>query len=107
MKTRKSLNKQIELSKIVSVCKDLTDDIARGVDQTVYKHVKYDGPNLWEILHVLYNMFDNGSVPSGFLTGMILPRFKDIGLKACEKDSYRGITMFPVIIKVFEVILLR
>ena len=39
--------------------------------------------------------------------GMILPLFKGKGLKACEKDNYRGITMFPVIIKVFEVILLR
>ena len=31
----KSLNKQIELSEIVSVCKDLTDGTAGGVDQTV------------------------------------------------------------------------
>ena len=38
---------------------------------------------------------------------MILPLFKGKGLKACEKDNYRGITMFPVIIKVFEAILLR
>ena len=38
---------------------------------------------------------------------MILPLFKGKGLKACEKDNYRGITMFPVIIKVFEVIVLR
>ena len=37
----KSLNKQIELSEIVSVCKDLTDGTAGGVDQTVYEHVKY------------------------------------------------------------------
>ena len=39
--------------------------------------------------------------------GMILPLFKGKGLKACDKDNYRGITMFTVIIKVFEVILLR
>ena len=36
----KSLNKQIELSEIVSVCKDLTDGTAGEVDQTVYEHVK-------------------------------------------------------------------
>ena len=29
------------------------------------------------------------------------------GLEAFEKDNYRGITLFPVIIKVFEVIFLR
>ena len=104
----KSLNKQIELSEIVSVCKDLTDGTAGGVDQTVYEHVKYGGLDLWKILHVLYNkMFDSASVPSGSLMGMILPLFKGKGLKACGKDNYRGITMFPVIIQVFEVILLR
>ena len=78
----KSLNKQIELSEIVSVCKDLTDG-------TVYEHVKYGSPDLWKILHVLYNkMFDSASVPSGSLMGMILPLFKGKGLKACEKDNY-------------------
>ena len=82
--------------------------VLQGVDQTVYEHVKYGGPELWKILHVLYNkMFDSASVPSGSLMGMILPLFKGKGLKACEKDNYRGITMFPVISKVFEVILLR
>ena len=39
----KSSHKQVELSGIVSVCKDLIDDTAGGVDQTVYEHVKYGG----------------------------------------------------------------
>ena len=95
----KSFNKQTELSEIVSVCKDLTDGTEGAVDQSVYEHVKYGGPDLWKILHVLYNkMFDSVSVPSGSLMGIILPLFKGKGLKACEKDNYRGITMFPVII---------
>ena len=95
----KSFNKQTELSEIVSVCKDLTDGNERGVDQTVYEHVKYGGPDLWKILHVLYNkMFDSVSALSGSLMGIILPLFKGKGLEACEKDNYRGITMFPVII---------
>ena len=98
----KSLNKQTELSEIVSVCKDVTDGTAGGVDQTVYEHVKYGGPDLWKIL-VLYNkMFDSVSVSSGSLMGMILPLFKGKGLKACEKGNYRGITIFPVIIKVLK-----
>ena len=42
----------------------------------VYEHVKYGGPDLWKILHVLYNkIFDSASVPSGSLMGMILPLF--------------------------------
>ena len=86
----------------------MTDGTAGGVDQTVYEHVKYEGPDLWKILHVLYNkMCDSASVPSGSLMGMILSLFKGKGLKACEKDNYRGITMLPIISKVFEVTLLR
>ena len=104
----KSLNKQIELSEIVSVCKDLTDGTAGGVDQTVHEHDEYGGPHLWKILSVHYTKkFDGASVPSGSLMEMILLLFKGKGLKACEKDNYMGITMFPVILKVFEVILLR
>ena len=77
----KSLNKQIGLSEIVSVCKDLTDGTAGEVDQTVYEHVKYGGSDLSKILHVLYNkMFDSVSVPSGSVTGIILPLFKGKGL---------------------------
>ena len=72
----------------------------------VCKHVKYGDPDLWKMLHVLYN--DNTSVPSGSLMGMISPLFKGKGFKSCEKDNHMGITMFPVIIlKVLEVILLR
>ena len=86
----KSFNKQIKLSEIVSVCKDLTDGTA-GVDQTVNEHVKYGVPDIWKILHVLYNkMFDSASVPSGSLMGVILPLFKGKGLKTCEKDIYRA-----------------
>ena len=104
----KSLNKQMELLEIVSVCKHLTDGNADGVDQTVYQHVTYGGPDLCKILHVLCKkMFGSVSVPSGSLMGMILPLFKGKGLKACVKDNYRGTTLFPVIIKVFEVIILR
>ena len=86
----------------------MTDSTAGGVDQSVYEHVKYGGPDLWKIVHVLYTeMLDSVSVPSGSLVGMILPLLKGKGLKACEKDNYMGIIMFPVIVKVFEVILLR
>ena len=84
----KSLKKRIELSEIVSVCKDLTDGTAGGVDKTVYEHVKYSGPDLWKILHVLYNkMFDSASVPSGSLMGMILPLFKAKDLKPAKKTT--------------------
>ena len=79
----KSLIKQIEQSEIVSVCKDLTDGTA---DQTVYEHVKYGGPYLWKMFHVLCNkMLDSVSVPSGSLMGMILPLFNGEDLQPAKK----------------------
>ena len=38
---------------------------------------------------------------------MMLLLFKGKGLKAYNKDNYRGIAMFPVITKIFEMILLK
>ena len=38
---------------------------------------------------------------------MMLPLVKRKGLKAYDEDNYRGIAMFPVITKVFEMIILK
>ena len=52
-------------------------------------------------------MFEFSAVPTESLTGIVLPLFKDKGLKASEKDNYRRITLFPVVIKVFEMVILK
>ena len=38
--------------------------------------------------------------------GIILPLFKGQGAKANNKDNYRGITLFPTLCKIYEMILL-
>ena len=53
------------------------------------------------------SLFASCDVPSQFKTFLILPLFKGKGAKACDRDSYRGIGMFSVFCKVFEMILLR
>ena len=40
-------------------------------------------------------------------TGVILPLFKGKGAKANIKDNYRGITLFPTLCKIFEMVLLN
>ena len=52
-------------------------------------------------------MFESSAVPAESLVGTILPLFKGKGLKASEKDNYRGITIFPVTLKVFEMVILK
>ena len=53
------------------------------------------------------NYFDNFSVCDSLLTGVILPLFKGKGAKANNKDNYRGITVFPTLCKIFEMVLLK
>ena len=38
---------------------------------------------------------------------MILPLFKGKGVKANNKNNYRGITVFPTLCKVYEMVLLN
>ena len=102
------INSPIEESEVVSVCKSLTGGTAGGICQTTYEHIKFGGPPLWNLLYKLYNqMFESSAVPTESLTGIVLPLFKGKGLKASEKDNYRGITLFPVVIKVFEMVILK
>ena len=79
-----------------------------GCRGTSYEHLRYGGPVLWDILSKLYlSLFISCSVPSQFRTLFILPLFKGKGAKAYDSDSYRGIAMFSVFCKVFELLLLR
>ena len=73
-----------------------------------HEHIKFGGPSLWSVLYKLYcQMFESSVVPAESLVGMVLPLFKGNGLKASEKDNYRGITLSPVVLKVFEMVILE
>ena len=45
------------------------------------------------------------SAPESLKTGIILPLFKGKGVKANDKNNYRGITLFPTLCKIYEMIL--
>ena len=73
-----------------------------------YEHIRYAGPPLWELLFELYQSFSqNFSAPKSLKTGIILPLFKGKGVKANDKNNYRGITLFPTLCKIYEMILLN
>ena len=46
-------------------------------------------------------------MPENLKTGFILPLFKGNGAKVTNKDNYRGITVFPTLCEVYEMILLN
>ena len=90
------------------ICKSLPKGSSGGYDQITYEHVLYGGPALWDVICDLFLrcFYDNGT-PEMLKICMMLPLFKGKGLKAYDKDNYRGIAMSPVITKIFEMILLK
>ena len=59
-------------------------------------------------LHQLFqDFFNKFSVCDDLKVGIILPLFKGTGANANNKDNYRGITLFPTLCKIYEMILLN
>ena len=58
------------------------------------------------LISIISSFFVNYSVSADLKTGIILPLFKGKGAKANNKDNYRGITMFPTLTKIYEMVLL-
>ena len=73
-----------------------------------YEHIRFAGPPVWRLLFEMYqNFYANGSVCESLKTGVILPLFKRKGAKANNKDNYRGITLFPTLCKIYEMVFIN
>ena len=93
---------------VKEVYKNLKSRVSGGLDKVTYEHLKYGGPKLWSILSILYfRMLYSIEVPQSSKFELLLPLFKGKGTKASNKDNYRGIAMFSVFCKVFELLILR
>ena len=93
-----TLCEPLEYEEVTRVCCTLKLGVS-GVEID-YEHIRYAGPPLWKLLFQLYqNYFDNFSVCDSLLTSVILPLF--------NKDNYMGITLFPTLCKIFEMVLLK
>ena len=77
---------------------------AAGSDELVAEHLKNAHPIISVVLNKLFNIFiENVYVPSDFGMGLIIPIPKCGNSANCHKiDNFRGITISPVISKVFE-----
>ena len=73
-----------------------------------YGHIRFVGSNLSVLLHQLFqNFFEKFSVCDELKVRVILLLFKGKGAKTNNKDNYRGITLFPNLCKIYEMILLN
>ena len=74
-----------------------------GIDGLQPEHLKYGGPclSVW-LKNILNASVRMEHIPAAFLTGNIQPIFKGKEKNPLLCNSYRGITMMPVMMKVFE-----
>ena len=101
-----ALNELLTYEEVAGVCSNLKPGVS-GVSLD-YEHVAYAGPPLWRLLFHLYQQFfENFSAIKFLKTGVTLPLFKGKGAKANNKGNYRGITLFPTLCKIYEMILLN
>jgi len=81
---------------------------AEYLDNITSEHLRYGGPHLAVHLCLLFNcMMHHCFVPREFCKGIILPLLKNKHGDATDINRYRGITLSPVILKLFEAVLLH
>ena len=77
---------------------------AQGEDLLQAEHLMYSHPILYVILaRLFFFMLCSGHVPAAFGEGILIPIPKDSVMRGSSRvDEFRGITISPVISKVFE-----
>ena len=90
------LNEPLTYDEIVNVCSRLKPGVCGVLSD--YEHIRYAGPIIIKYLKI---------ITIEIKKGIILPLFKGKGAKANNKDSYRGITLFPTLCKIYEMVLLN
>ena len=80
---------------------------APGIDGLSTEHIVYCHPIIIVQLTCLFNsMLKLGYVPDEFGTGVIIPLIKNATGDVSSTDNYRGITLSPILSKLFELCML-
>ena len=98
-----------EIHLIDSLVTNMTKGKSAGVDFLTCEHLQYSHPIVISMITKLFNlMVWYNYVPNDFGRGIIIPIPKDKDSKMQDKmENYRGITISPVISKLFEQCLLH
>ena len=81
---------------------------AAGMDGLKVEHLIFAHPIIVQQLAQLFQIIIHVAVvPTNFGCGMIIPLIKNRDGDASSSDNYRGITLSPVISKLFELVLME
>jgi len=84
----------------------LPNNKAGGFDNLSYELLKYGGSQLYSHLTNLFNrILQTCCYPTQWNKGLIIPLHKGHGKPKTDPNSYRGVSLLPVVFKVFEKIL--
>ena len=90
-------------AEVMKVCKSMPNNKAPGYDLITYECFKFGGIKLYEVLTTLFNsIISEIHFPDSFKKGIIIPVYKGKRKAKDDVNSYRGITLMPVINKLLE-----
>ena len=93
-------------SEIRSVCMCLPTGKAPGVDNVSYEALKYGTEKLFKTLNKLFNgMTMYTYIPNQLKISVIIPLYKGKNKPKDDINSYRGVSLMPVVYKVYEKLL--
>lgn len=98
----------IDVEMVDRCFKKLKRGKAAGRDGLMPEHLLYAHPTAVTLLTHLFQLIIRfGVVPTDFGCGIIIPLVKNHDGDVTSSDNYRGITLSPVISKVFELVLME
>ena len=103
-----AIDTEIGIEEIEGALKLLKPNRSGGVDGLRAEHFKYGGEHLKLWLMKIFNRFIIlEDVPQCMKDGLVIPVHKGQGKTPLQVNSYRGITLSPVLSKIFEIVLLQ
>ena len=99
-----------DVKTVDNVMSELKRGKAAGFDEITSEHILYSHPALSLVLTRLFNiMLVNGVLPDNFYESYTVPIHKtdNTGVKELNVSDFRGISICPVLSKVFEICLIR
>ena len=103
-----TLTTKITENEVYTTLKTMPNNKSASLDNLTYEHLKYAGHMLIASLNRLYNkILETESFPIQLKSSVIVTIHKGKGKSLRDPSSYRPITLTPVVLKLFEKILLN